>query len=386
MRITGIRTFALKFDKGDFFGGKGEGGGDPGSPYTVQPGWRGIYSSRIETMIVAIETSDGIVGYGEGQSPIAPEVSASIVNKILAPVLIGRDPCAPRALRREMYDLMNLRGHTGGFMVDAIAAIDTALWDIAGKAAGLPVHRLLGGPCRRTVPFYVSGVRGETIDDKIGTVRDFMGRGFNTFKLFAGFGVTEDAELVRALVAGSGDQAQFAVDVLWKYDINSAIRLGRLLEEIGALWLEAPGEPEDVAGNAALARTLDLPIANGETLRTRLEFRPWLEQRAIDIAQPDMGRCGITEGLSIIDLAEAYHVPVALHMGMASAVMIAATLQIAGAAPHVGLVEYQPVVLDLANRLLATPFRCEGGAMQVPDGPGLGIELDTAALERFAVG
>ena len=385
MRITGIRTFALKFDKGDFFGGKGHGGGDRGSPYTVQPGWRGIYSSRIETMIVAVETSNGIVGYGEGQSPIAPEVSASIVDKILAPVLIGRDPRAPRALRREMYDLMNLRGHTGGFMIDAIAAMDTALWDIAGKVAGLPIHRLLGGPCRSSVPVYVSGVRGESIDDKIGTVRDFIGRGFNTFKVFAGFGVTEDADLVRALVADSGDQARFAVDVLWKYDVNGALRLGRLLEEAGALWLEAPGEPEDVAGNAALARALDLPIANGETLRTRLEFRPWLEQRAIDIAQPDIGRCGITEGLSIIDLAEAYHVPVALHMGMASAVMIAATLQVAAAAAHVGLVEYQPVVLDLANKLLTTPFRCEGGAMQVPDGPGLGIELDTAALERFAV-
>lgn len=386
MHITRTRTFALKFDKGDFFGGKGEGGGERVAPYMVQPGWRGIYSSRIETMIVAIETSDGIVGYGEGQSPIAPEVSASIVNTILAPVLIGRDPCAPRALRREMYDLMNLRGHTGGFMIDAIAAIDTALWDIAGKAAGLPVHRLLGGPCHKAVPVYVSGVRGESVDEKIATVRDFIGRGFNTFKLFAGFGVTEDTELIRTLVAGSGDQARFAVDVLWKYDINAAMRLGRLLEEVGALWLEAPGEPEDLAGNAALARALDLPIANGETLRTRLEFRPWLEQRAIDIAQPDMGRCGITEGLSIVDLAETYHVPVALHMGMASAVMIAATLQVAAASSHVRLVEYQPVVLDLANRLLSSPFRCESGAMQVPEGPGLGIELDTAALERFAVG
>ncbi|HMK67503.1 MAG TPA: mandelate racemase/muconate lactonizing enzyme family protein, partial [Stellaceae bacterium] len=130
MRITGIRTFALKFDKGDFFGGKGHGSSGAAAPYIVQPGWRGIYSSRIETMIVRIETSEGIVGYGEGQSPIAPEVSAAVVNEVLAPVLVGRDPLAPRALRREMYDLMNLRGHTGGFMIDAIAAVDTALWDI----------------------------------------------------------------------------------------------------------------------------------------------------------------------------------------------------------------------------------------------------------------
>jgi galactonate dehydratase len=138
-------------------------------------------------------------------------------------------------------------------------------------------------------------------------------------------------------------------------------------------------------GNAELARSLDLPIANGETLRTRLEFLPWFERRALDVAQPDIGRCGITEGLAIIDLAEAFHIPVVLHMGMASPVMIAATLQVAATAPQVDLVEFQPVVLGIANQLLKSPIRCEGGRMQVPDGPGLGIEIDEAALRRFAI-
>jgi galactonate dehydratase len=278
---------------------------------------------------------------------------------------------------------MNLRGHTGGFMLDAIAAIDTALWDIAGKAAGLPVHRLLGGPCRTEVPVYVSGVRGDSIADKLATMRDFIGRGFSKFKLFGGFGVREDAEMIEALIGNSGGQARVAIDVLWKYDINEAHLLGRSLERLGAMWLEAAGEPEDRRGNAELARALDLPIANGETLRSRLEFLPWLQERAIDLAQPDIGRCGITEGMAIIDLAEAFHVPVALHMGMASPVMIAATLQVAAAAPQVDLVEYQPVVLDAGNRLLASPIRCESGRMQIPSGPGLGIEIDDAALQRF---
>jgi D-galactarolactone cycloisomerase len=124
MKIATVETFAVKFEHGDFFGGKGEDASAPKpGHYLVQPGWRGIYSSRIETMIVRIETSDGLVGYGEGQSPIAPEVSATIIDRVLAPVLHGRDPRATRVLRREMYDLMNLRGHTGGFMLDAIAAV-----------------------------------------------------------------------------------------------------------------------------------------------------------------------------------------------------------------------------------------------------------------------
>jgi L-alanine-DL-glutamate epimerase-like enolase superfamily enzyme len=386
MKIATVETFAVKFEHGDFFGGKGEDVSAPNpAHYLVQPGWRGIYSSRIETMIVRIETSDGLVGYGEGQSPIAPEVSATIVDRILAPVLHGRDPRATRVLRREMYDLMNLRGHTGGFMLDAIAAVDAALWDIAGKAVDLPVHALLGGPCRTEVPVYVSGIRGETVADKLAGMRGFIDRGFSAFKLFGGFGVDADAELVETLIAGIGGKARVAVDALWKYDLNEAHRLGRRLEKVGAMWFEAPVEPEDTQGNAELARSLDLPIANGETLRTRLEFLPWFERRALDVAQPDIGRCGITEGLAIIDLAEAFHIPVVLHMGMASPVMIAATLQVAATAPQVDLVEFQPVVLGIANQLLKSPIRCEGGRIQVPDGPGLGIEIDETALRRFAI-
>jgi galactonate dehydratase len=385
MRITAINTFAVKFEQGDFFGGKGgNAAGSLSASYGVQPGWRGIYSPRIESMIVRVETDAGVVGCGEGQSPIAPEVSATIVRRILAPALIGRDPLAPRILRREMYDLMNLRGHTGGFMLDAIAAIDTALWDIAGKAAGLPIHRLLGGPCRTEVPVYVSGIRGDSIPDKLATMRDFIARGFLAFKLFGGFGVKEDCEMIEALIGKSGGQARVAIDVLWKYDINEAHLLGRSLDRLGAMWLEAAGEPEDIRGNAELARALDLPIANGETLRSRLEFLPWFQERAIDLAQPDIGRCGVTEGMAIIDLAEAFHVPVALHVGMASPLMIAATLQVAAASPQVDLIEYQPVVLEVGNRLLKSPIRCESGCMRVPSGAGLGIEIDDAALQRFA--
>jgi galactonate dehydratase len=384
MKIAAIEAFPLKFDQGDFFGGKGEHAGSaPARPYLVQPGWRGIYSSHIESMVVRVETADGIVGYGEGQSPIAPEVSASIVRRILTPILLGRDPRAARILRREMYDLMNLRGHTGGFMLDAIAAVDSALWDIAGKAAGLPIHALLGGPCRTEVPVYVSGIRGETIADKLADMRRFLDQGFADFKLFGGFGVAEDAAMVDALIDGSLGKARIAVDTLWKYDINDALRLGRRLEKAGAMWCEAPIEPEDVRGSAELARSLDLPVANGETLRTRHEFLPWLETRALDIAQPDIGRCGITEGMAIVDLAEAFHIPVALHIGMASPVMIAASLQVAAAAPQVGLVEYQPVVLEAANRLLKKPILCEGGRMRVPEGPGLGIEIDEAMLQQL---
>jgi len=388
MKITAVTAYAVRFDQGDFFGGAGHADKDAApraSSYLVQPGWRGIYSPRIESMVVRVDTDAGLFGYGEGASPIAPEVSGQAVRRILAPVLTGRDPCAPRALRREMYDLMNLRGHAGGSMIDAISAVDQALWDIAGKAAGLPVHALLGGPGRLDLPVYVSGIRGVTIDERIATMRGFMSRGFSQFKHFGGFGVERDAETIGALIDGADGKARIAIDALWNYDVTDAVRLGRRLERLDALWLEAPIEPEDVRGNAELARALDLTIANGETLRTRLEFLPWFEARAFDLAQPDIGRSGITEGVAIIDLAEAFHIPVALHLGTGTPVMVAASLHVAAASPQVKLVEYQPVVLAAANRLLKQPISCEGGRIRVPEGPGLGIEVDEAVLRNLSV-
>jgi L-alanine-DL-glutamate epimerase-like enolase superfamily enzyme len=381
MKIARIDAFAVKFAEGDFFGG-GAGGSSGRSEYVVQPGWRGIYGRRIESMVVRVETDSGVVGWGEGQSPIAPEIAATVVDRILSGVLIGRDALATQVLHHEMVDLMLVRGHGGGFMMDAIAAVDMALWDIKGKALDVPVAVLLGGPLRTQLPCYVSGIRGDSQAEKTADLERHLERGFATFKFFGGFGIERDAEIMAALLEKAPGSVAF--DALWRYDRNAALALGRRLEALGALWFEAPCDPEDIVGHAALARDLGLPIAGGETERTRHQFKPWFDQHALDIAQPDIGRCGITEGMRIIDLAALLHVPVALHCGMASPVMIAASLQVAAAHPQVTLMEYQPVILEAANRLLKVPIRCVGGQFTLPDGPGLGIEIDEAALARLA--
>ncbi len=381
MRIARIDAFALKLPEGDFFGGEAADKADARG-YVVQPGWRGVYSHCIESMIVRVETDTGLVGWGEGQSPIAPEVSARIVETIIKDALVGRDALATRVLRDDMYGLMNLRGHGGGFMLDAISGVDTALWDIKGKALGASLAMLLGGPCRDTVPCYVSGLRGESTTDKVADLRRHRDAGFATFKLFGGFGVENDAETMAALL----DEAprNVAFDALWRYDRDQALRLGRELEELGAIWFEAPCDPEDIAGHAALARDLALPVAGGETERTRWQFKPWLDDAALDIVQPDIGRCGVTEGMRIVELAELMHLPVALHCGIASPIMIAASLHVAAASPRVRFMEYQPVVLQAVNRLLKQPLVCRGGAFQLPPGPGLGLEIDEAVLLQFA--
>jgi len=385
MRIVDIRALPLRFDRGDMFGGRGRSGGAPPSVYFRQQGWRGLYAEHIETLLVRIETDTGLIGFGESQSPVAPQATATIVDSILRPMLLDRNPMAGDVLRHEMYGAMNIRGHFTGFMLDAIAGVDSALWDLRGKALGVPAHVLFGGPFRQRLPAYVSGIRGDNDGDRIENVRTGLAQGFKTFKYCGGFGIERDLETMRALRAALGPEVQFAVDNLWAYDINEALKLGRALEGLGVLWYEAPTDPEDLDGNVELARALDIPIANGETERTRYQLLPWFQRRALDIVQPDVGRGGMTETRKIADLAETFHIPVALHMGVSSAPLIAASLQVGAAIPNLIFVEYQPVMLEMANRVLRRPLICEAGEFVLPEGPGLGIEIDEAALTPFIV-
>ena len=386
MRITGIKTFVVRIPLEDPFGGKGFSteSGSADLRYAVQPGWRGIYSRQTETTLVRIETDEGIVGFGEGQAPVGPEVTAAVIARILRPILLGRDPMQTAVLYHEMYESMNIRGHYGGFMVHAIAAIDIALWDIKGKKLELPVADLLGGAFRQRVPAYVSGIRGETIEDKLATVQEFLKRDFHYLKVFLGFGLDKDCEYVRELTKALGKEGRLMVDVLWNYDVPTAIRLGRFLESSRVIWFEAPTSPEDVAGHAEIARTLDIPIAAGETEVSGYQFLRWFQDRALDIAQPDVARCGITESRRIADLAHTFNVRVALHAGIGLAPAIAASLHVAAAIQNLIAMEYQPVMLEMTNRFLKQPIMCEKGMFRVPAGPGLGIEIDEDALSHYA--
>ena len=144
MKIVDLKPMVVKIPLEDTFGGKGICE-DQHQAYATQPGWRGLYSRQAETTLVKVETDTGIVGFGEGQAPVGPEVTAEVIDKVLRPVLIGRDASQIGVLRHEMYETMNVRGHYTGFMAHGIAAVDSALWDIRGKALGVRVVDLLGG-------------------------------------------------------------------------------------------------------------------------------------------------------------------------------------------------------------------------------------------------
>ena len=389
MRIEDVRAFPVKVPEAEVWGGRGAdalAGARPfESDYVLQPGWIGLYSSHIESCLVRIETDSGLVGYGEGQTPIGPEVTAAAVTHVLRPLLVGEDPARVGVLRRKMYEALLPRGHFTGYVLDAIAAADTALWDLKGKALQRPVHDLLGGGFRTRIPAYVSGLPGASVEEQAVAGREYLHRGFWAIKLYLTEGFDKDVTRIRGLRDALGPDVTLMADLLWAYDPPTALRMGRVLEALDGAWLEAPIHPEDLDGHAELARLLTVPVAGGETDRTRYQFRRQFERRSLDIAQPDAGRCGITEGKAIAELAETYNVPVTMHTGMATAVLIAASLHLGASIPDCRYQEFQPRIHAVGNRFITSPLVCEGGYYQVPTGPGLGIEVDENVLQKYTV-
>lgn len=362
-------------------------GGQANSEYHKVPPYRSFYSSKIQTFLVKIVGDDGTVGVGECQSPVVPEVAGVIVRDLLSPLLIGQDPLDVDVLWDRMYTGMSDRGHTTGFMLDAISAVDIALWDLIGKSLGLPVYKLLGGAYRTSVPVYGSGLSGATVEERVKHAREYVRMGLKAIKLFVGDDLDPAVEEVQAVRDAVGKEIRLMVDVQWLYSVPGAIKLGRALERLDVFWLETPVTPEDLAGQAEVCATLDLAIASGECERSRYQFRDWLVRRAVDIVQPDVGRAGgITECHKIVTLAQTFNVPCALHLGVGLAGYIAASLQVAAATPNLLYVEYQPPMHELANRLIQSPFVLENGALHLPTSPGLGIDLKETALDALTGG
>jgi L-alanine-DL-glutamate epimerase-like enolase superfamily enzyme len=348
-----------------------------------------IYPAQAEVLLVRIVTDDGLVGWGEAHAPPIPRVAQALIADLFAPQLIGRDPLAIDAIWDALYASMRLRGYGSGVMLEALAGVDIALWDLAGKALGQPIYKLLGGPYRTRIPCYLSGVPGSTVEQRIEAAREFVSLGFTAMKTSMGRApLDEDLEAVEALIETVRGQASVLVDAHGVYDSRSATAAGRRLERAGAGWLEDPLPPEDVDGYAALAAALDLPIASGETECTRWQFNDKLRRRASDVILPDVCRAGgITEGRKIALVADLYNVPWCVHASISTAVHLAAGLHLAAATPNFLLCEYPNSFRDgpLANALLQHPIRYADGHLDVPDVPGLGITFDESALQRHLV-
>jgi galactonate dehydratase len=346
--------------------------------YIVRAGNRTLYPTVDRSVVLRIVTEQGLTGWGETYGIVAPEAVRAIIVDVVAPVLEGRDPSAPAVIHEDLYDLMRVRGFFGGFYLDALAAVDIALWDLLGRRLGVPVSTLLGGRRHATIPAYVSGLPRATLEGRVAFAREWQARGFRGFKFAAVVADDGPEAEIAALREGLGPRAAIMADLHWKYSAPDAIRLIRRLEPHGLAFAEAPCAPEDIAGQAEVARAIGVPVAIGEELRTIHEWQPRLAARCMGIGQPEMGRTGITEFARIGALCAAHHIPVMPHAAIGVGLFMAASLQAASTLRDLPWHEYQHSIFDPHLRLTrptgAAHMACAEGRYTLPDGPGLGVE------------
>ena len=324
MQIEKIEVFPLRVRKEHVYLGDNAGLNTP-YDYYLRKEYRCPYSKNMETLVVKITVQGGIFGWGEALAPVLPDVSGKIISELFTPILLGRDALDRNVIWNLLYDLMRDRGYYSGFMVDAISAVDCALWDIAGKALNQPVYRLLGGAYREKIPAYVSGLPVPGLEEKVRLALEWKEKGFSAIKLQIGYGMEEDIRIMTALRKALGPDVKLMIDAHWNYTVPQAIKLARRLEPLGVEFLECPLNPEDTDGYAELAAAVDLPIALGEADRTHWQYKEILTKRSCDILQPDVGRCGITELMRIAQMAEVFGRPVAPHLSVGQGACIAAT-------------------------------------------------------------
>ncbi|WP_407357996.1 mandelate racemase/muconate lactonizing enzyme family protein [Microbacterium sp. LTA6] len=383
MKITRVQTFPLFLSKEDADNSYAGDTAIEHRGYMIRPPWRSLYSPGYETLLVKIETDDGLVGWGEALAPVAPEVAAAIVDHLLTPLILGEDPRSVRTLWHRMSESMRERGHLTGHQADAMAAVDIALWDLWGHATGLSVSELAGGRFTETLPTYVSGIRGIDDSDRAERAAELVEAGVRRIKLHLGTDLHTDLATFDAIRSVHPD-LDVALDAHWTYRLGEAKALGRELDERKAWFFEAPLAPEDVEGHRDLASSIDTPVAIGEAMRSRFEFTDWLTRRAVGLTQPDIGRTGITEGLAIAAVADAFHVQVAPHHSAAFGIAMAAGVHVAASATSLLAFEYQPFTLPVANLILTEPLEVKpDGGFVVPTGPGLGVTVDENVIKEF---
>ncbi|MFP6766685.1 MAG: mandelate racemase/muconate lactonizing enzyme family protein [Planctomycetaceae bacterium] len=356
---------------------------------TVDGGWvQDLAAEENLHTLVQLTSEDGLVGMGSCFT------SGKLVEgavEVLWPMLKNESAVEPERVSDSLREATFWQGR-GGAVEHAISGIDIALWDLMGQACGQPVSRLLGGNFRDRIRPYGSILFDEP-DALKTTLEQTVARGFRAIKLgWRPFGRRDgrtDELLVRTARETVGDEVALMVDAggseqFWPHGVNWARETARMLADYGIEWFEEPLPPDDIQGFVELTRSSPVPIASGEVLTRRQSFLPWIEQRAVDIIQPDTTKTGgLSESRRIAQWAYDHNVQLVSH-GWNTAVGLAADLQLAAAIPVAKYVEYLTPCAYIED-LLGRPFEVDDeGYLPIPAEPGLGRRLDPDRVERYA--
>jgi galactonate dehydratase len=346
-------------------------------------------------LFVKIETDQGLVGWGEVYTQADRDGAMLAHLQQMGRYLVGRSPFAIKHFSSVMYLDYALRRPAMDFW-SALSGLEQALWDIVGKACGQPVYNLLGGPCRDRIRVYANGwsERASTPDEYAQCASDVIGRGFTALKFdpFSNpwrthIGRAEEdlaVERVRAVRAAVGPTVEILVEVHRRLAPNEAIRMAHRLEPFEPFWYEEPIDAEDMPALAEVRRRISLPVVTGEALYSKSQFAEVFAQRAADILNPDVCNCGGILALKeIAAMAEPWHVTVAPHNYNSTTIGLASTLQVSACIPNFLITEYFVNFEAVGREIAHTAFEVKDSYISLPTAPGLGIELDEAALARY---
>ncbi len=373
MRIAAVKTHTLAgaLDTPLLFGG---------GPFGT------FYATFVE-----IRSDEGHVGLGECIARRAPEVTTTIVDHMLAPALIGRDPRDVEGLWDGMFAQLRRWGHSRGFVLEAMSGVDIALHDLLARAAGLPLYKFLGGHGRDHVTCYASSVYFAGIKEMADEAAGQIALGHTAIKVKIGRpeslgGIRADVESVRAIRAAVGPRVEIMLDANSAYDAATAIRVARQLESLDIAWLEEPVYPDDVSGYELIRKNSGIPLAAGEAEFGVFGFRDLIERRAVDVLQPDIARVGgFTGARRVAALAHAYNLAFAPHTGFSGGIAHLASLHLAATAPNFMTYEYFYAPNALRDVFTAPFPQPKDGTVPLPAGAGLGLDLDWDIVRRYEV-
>ncbi|WP_148254220.1 mandelate racemase/muconate lactonizing enzyme family protein [Aidingimonas lacisalsi] len=375
MKVQSVRTHVLDY------------------PLDTQFESASMHFSRRQHCLVEVVCDDGTVGWGECLGPAT--LNAAVVDAYGAS-LIGKDPLKTEVIWLELYNRLRDQGQRG-LTVTALSGIDIALWDIKGKYFDVPISTLLGGRVRDSVHAYATGsFRREGVDrvtDIAHEVAGYRREGFHAVKIKIGFDVEEDLAVIAAVRDAVGPDVRLMIDANHGYDFLEAVEVGVRAAEYGVDWFEEPVLPEQISTYRAVRAEQPIPVAGGETWHGRYAMQEPLETRAIDILQPDIcGVGGFTEMRRVADMAAMHGVRLVPHV-WGTAICIAASLQFMASLlpnpprrhPIDPILEFDRTENPFRQAVVVTPLEHEYGVVPIPDGPGLGIEINRDALSQYAL-
>ncbi len=354
--------------------------------YEFKPGWQTVYATMVETPLVRVELADLYTGWGESNTPVAPEIVCLMLDAAISEMVANREFANPTALWDFVYDAQRGRGVNSGYWMDALAALDIAIWDALGKRNHAPVATLLDTQPRTNIPVYLSGLRRATLDERITQAKSLADQGISGAKIFQSGDIEAALQELDTLTRGAPDIEQWMIDTLWMCTLKDAIKAKREFGERNLRFFECPLQPEDLAAHRTLHQADGSPIAIGEHFRTTYQINDWLNPKPVfDVYQPDIGRTSISDFIRQRNLAYASNIPVTPHMGNGVSVFQAATLQCAAISSPELLQEFQGGLSNLLQDASDTGWQLNEGEFLLPDRSGLGVSIDEDGIEPYIV-